>query len=413
MKNSIITYLKKASVDAIMNEDVDSAEKFMKYAELIKKHELNIWYSEKERRFKTHVNTPKGRILVTGSTEEKLAKKLSEYIDFIVPKKLEELFVDFCEYKQNVRQKSGSTIYKYETLYNCYIKGFSIEKMKIKDIDEDVLAKHFKRVLTNSKKKDGSKREFQYNHFKQFYQMLNEAFNLALRKRLITENPLFFLKVEDFQQYCALPKVKKSKDKIISSSDTDELIQRLYNPIIHNANMITHYAAILNIYTGARPSEIAVLKKTDIDWDDETIYFTHAQKFDRKTKIFSDEMIKTRKTRDFPVTQEIIELLDIIEKYKEENNIDSDYYFFDPKLGEPIHARMISSTIRNHNKKACAYTFRRTLNSQLDSIGVNETVRGALIGNSERVNKEHYTCDIMDINTKRKMIEEARKKNVL
>ena len=38
MKNSIITYLKKASVDAIMNEDVDSAEKFMKYAELIKKH---------------------------------------------------------------------------------------------------------------------------------------------------------------------------------------------------------------------------------------------------------------------------------------------------------------------------------------------------------------------------------------
>lgn len=412
MKNTIISYLKKASVDAIMNDDVGSAEKFMKYADVIKKHEQKIWYSEKEGRYKTHFHTKKGRVLVTGSTEEKLAKKLAQLIDNDT-KKLKDLFIDFCEYKQDVRQKTGSTIYKYETMYNCYIKGFDIEKKNIKDIDELILSKHFKNVLTNSTNKDGRKREFQFNHFKQFFQMLNESFNLAVRNRWINENPLFFLKVEDFQRYCALPKVKKSKDKIISSKETDDLINRLFNPVVHNANMLTHYAAILNIYTGARPSEIAVLKKSDIDWDEETIYFTHSQKFDRKTKIFSDELIKTRKTRDFPVTQEIIELLDIVEKYKKDNNIDSEYYFFDPNLREPIHARMISSTIRNHNNKACAYTFRRTLNSQLDSIGVNETVRGALIGNSERVNKEHYTCDIMDINAKRKLIEEARKKNVL
>lgn len=126
---------------------------------------------------------------------------------------------------------------------------------------------------------------------------------------------------------------------------------------------------------------------------------------------------KNTDVRDFPITEEIQEILDQCKFYSERFDLDREWVFVD--VSGRIHSSVISSCLRNKCRQLQRrgndvpeigiHCLRRTLNSKMHNQGVCTVTAATLLGHSEDVNRHYYTFDVTDNEEKRRIVSDVLK----
>lgn len=153
--------------------------------------------------------------------------------------------------------------------------------------------------------------------------------------------------------------------------------------------------------TGFRIGEIAALKWEDIS--DDCITVSKAENYSRVTGQHTIGDAKNRRTRTFPLTDEIRDLLKRIRETEERYGYLTEFVFSDEN--GRIVATKISDCAKAKSRQAgipikTIHSYRRTVSSKLKCNGVPSTVVSAMMGHSEQVNEHYYTYDVSDLQTK-------------
>ena len=205
---------------------------------------------------------------------------------------------------------------------------------------------------------------------------------------------------------------KSIEERTVNDNDLEKLIQELHNSQIKKPQYIPSYAVELAIYTGMRVGEISGLRWENICRDKGYILINTSEKFNEKKKIWYTEGTKTGKERRFPLSDEIISLLERTKKAEMKYGYVGEFVFQNEK--GRVNTRSISHCIRYRCKKAgieekCIHAVRRTFNSKMKMAGASSAVAASLLGHSERVNESNYTYDISQMEYKREIVSEISK----
>ena len=193
-------------------------------------------------------------------------------------------------------------------------------------------------------------------------------------------------------------------------------MDNIRNPKAANSNVICCFAIELAVYTGMRVGELSALMWDDIKYDEGIILIRHSEKMSRTTNQFYISNTKNGKIRDFPLTEQIKELLERTWEYESARGWQGDFVFQD--TSGRITKRKISDAIRRRTEKdeffntKSIHDIRRTLNSNLKSRGITTATTSALLGHTEAVNKNNYTDDMSKLSENKRVLEEISDKIV-
>lgn len=305
--------------------------------------------------------------------------------------------------RQEACGRSSNTIQKYRSDYKKFYDGYDFEERDIRIITETDICEHFKEVLLTT--------SIKWRALKDIFGYTNGVFNKALVDRIIEINPCTYIDLPLFKRYCSDDILHSGSERTLSKDEIDALRQKLRHPIAHNNNQIAGFAIELSLLTGMRVGELAGLKWDDILYDDKIIVIRHSERFDRKTKKFYVATTKTGKARIFPITNDILELLEEIASYEKERGWFGEYVFMNNK--GRVHTNAISSSIRSRTMSeefGCPksiHAIRRTFNSNLRCSGVSPNVAASLLGHTARINDNNYTYDILPMDVKRRYVDQA------
>lgn len=299
--------------------------------------------------------------------------------------------------------RSPNTIYKYDKDYVKFFMNYPFERLDIWNITEDVIISHLRTILDDY--------EVPYSTLKNVWSYIRGVFRKAKIDKIIDANfdPCAYIDIQMFKKYCKEKPIKKASERTLSAEEVNELIVNLNTPN-ENVNWVSNWGVELALYTGMRVGEIAGLLWDDIDFDANMIIIQHSEKLDKLTRERYLDETKTRKPRIFPLTEDIIRILDKIRDYQKEHRCQSEYVFYNEN--GRVNAQMIGCCARSKTKNfksgaKSIHAIRRTFNSNLRKNGVSSSTAAMLLGHSERVNEECYTYDIIDILEKAKMVKEA------
>ena len=255
--------------------------------------------------------------------------------------------------------RSDNTILKYESDYRRFYEGYPLEEIDIRDIDEEILSRHFVQVL--------EEKQIPWRAFKGIMGYTKGTFEKAVREKIIPSNPFCYLDLELFKKYCYIPPVKTTTQRTLTENDTHILMDRIRNPRANNVNRICCFAIEMALYTGMRVGELAALMWDDIIFQENLMLIRRSEKFNRATKESTISITKTGKERVFPLTKEIIELLERVKNYEKQQGWFGEYIFQDAE-GRVTKSK-ISDAMRNHTMSddysgiKSIHAIRRTINS--------------------------------------------------
>ena len=175
------------------------------------------------------------------------------------------------------------------------------------------------------------------------------------------------------------------------------------------------YAIELAIYTGMRVSELSTLKWSDID--DTCISINKSAKHNRLKNEFFIGKTKTKKSRVYPVDEQITNLLKRIKHVQEEHGILCEWIFTDGN-GSYTHSRNITDCMtrlcREQNLNGGGINkLRKTTSSDLQHTGAPKTVVASMLGHTIEVievNEKYYTYDVSNLDEKKKVIQNRNAK---
>lgn len=370
--------------------------------EILKKHPYSIWQAS-DGYWKTKLKGDDGS---KRSIKRRSRKDIEDaIIEFykehpLGDKTFRTRFELWVERQRNCA-RSENTILKYQSDYKRFFADYPLEYIDITDIDEEILSQHILQVLKDKK--------IPWRAFKDIMGYTNGVFEKAVRDRTIVENPCDFLDLELFKKFCYIPPVKTTKQRTLSEQDTHTLLNNLHNPKAKNANRVAGFAIELALNTGMRVGELAGLMWEDIIYDDGLMVIRHSEKFNRVTKESMITTTKTGKERIFPLTDEIIYLLERVRSFEIDHGWLGEYVFQD--ANGRVGKTKISDAIRNATMSdeftsiKSIHAIRRTVNSRMRCNGVSATVASSLIGNCERVNDRNYTYDLSELAEKKRIVE--------
>ena len=303
---------------------------------------------------------------------------------------------------------SNSTIYKYNTDYNRFIKGYPIEDMDICDINDEVLALHITSVL--------KEKPIQYKALQGIFSNLNGVFKKAIFDKVIPkgENPCEYIDLAMFKRLCCERNYKTAQQRTLSDDERKILLDRLHNPKAKNANMVANFAIELALYTGMRVGELSGLKWEDINVKEGFIVVQHSEKRDRLNNTTFISTTKNNKIRILPLTDAIKDVLKRTKEYELSKGYLGEFVFQDER--GRVHADTISKCIlrktrdsKDFSSVKSIHTIRRTLNSNMRNAGVPITTASSLLGHTTKVNELNYTYDTVDLSQKKLYFTEAGK----
>ena len=391
IENGIINY-------AVVAEEMEKALN-KKYLEM---HTKSIWQST-DGYYRTKLRKKDGSLkLVKCKTRAEIEKKIIDYYksnsgDFTFKAR----YAVWME-RQRIMGRSDNTIDKYRSDYNRFFAGYPIEKMDIRGINDETIAKHLTKVLSTG--------QIRWRALKDAFGYMDGTFEKAIKDHLIEENPCKYIDLPIFKSRCLQVSVRPISQRTLSDKDMKALLNKLHHPIAHNTNIMANFAIEMAVLTGMRVGEISALMWEDIFYCDNVIYIHHSEKYNRVTKEYYVSLTKNGKERVFPLTDQIKELLDRIREYETNEGILCEYILVN-KNGCRMCKSKISDAIRNKTMSdefssiKSIHAIRRTVNSRLKCSGVSTTVASSLLGHTERVNEQNYTYDILGINEKKLIIE--------
>lgn len=389
-----------ATIDtSYIRSQIDDMNRRKKY---LNNHKYAITQN-KDGKWYTYLPDPvKGRKLYKRSSRKELEDIIVECYEKLesLGSTFEEVYFMWREYKD--KMVSDNTAVRYDTDYARCLEGTDFVKMPVSVITEDDISVFIKQRIESLKlPKKAAKMLFGYIH---------NTLLFACRHKLIDEDVMRFMKPGEFYEYCVASK-RSQKSQTISDEDNAKLQALLRDDIQNNPTYIPPYAVVLSSLTGMRVGELAALT-----WDcvfEDRLLINKSEKYNRKTKTYSIEGTKNGKSRVFPMTKEIKELLYNLKKIEIANGFLTEYVF----SGESgrIHTNVICSCIKNKCRtlgitERGIHAYRKTLNSKMRCSGVSATVAASLLGHSPEVNEQYYTYDVADFSTKTSIISELNKK---
>lgn len=250
--------------------------------------------------------------------------------------------------------------------------------MNIGDISDTTLSEHIGLVLKDH--------PIRWRALLNIWGYLNGMFEKCIRDKIIFSNPCTFVDLELFKKNCLETTFRTAQDRTLSIKERMLLKEKLINPHSSNNNQIAAFAIELSLYTGMRVGEIVALSWNDIFVNEGIMLIRHSEKYDRSTKTYSISTTKNNKVRYFPLTEDILNLLERIEIYEKDHGWFGSYIFMNNN--GRIHANVVSSSIRNRTMTGdfstpkSIHSIRRTFNSNLRNNGVSSIVASSLLGHT-------------------------------
>lgn len=371
----------------------------MKQDRYLAMHPYSITHSA-DGYYRTYLPADDGkRKQIKKKSKSDLEKVVIDYWTKRSPTSFKERYAVWVD-RQKLKGVSDNTIYKYQTDYARFLKGKKIEKRDVRTIDEEYLELFFNELL--------SEKEVPYRALKALFGYLKGVFDKSIRDGLIESNPCLKIDLPLYKRRCEQAIVKMPEERTFSQSEKNRLINSLNKKRKERPDDVLPYAVELALYTGMRVGELSGLMWNDIDEVNKRIIIRHSEKLNRLTNTFYISTPKNGKTRIFPLTIEIAELLKKIKNVEEKYGYLTEFVF--SNADGRIHARVISGYMKRRtsnegftNPKSI-HTARRTLNSELLASGTPRTMCCAMIGNTERVNEEYYTYDVSSTSEKMEIV---------
>ncbi|MDO4344120.1 MAG: site-specific integrase [Eubacteriales bacterium] len=394
--------------------DYSQIKEDMTRKEILKNHKAAI-SQHKDGRWRTYVPTPSGKPkLKVRTTREKLEDDIVEAYKAIQQAQKQGITFEECYWRwREVHDLkiSNNTIAKYDTDYKRYFEGEAFSERPIADITEEEVERFI-----------FSKMEVLHlcrEAVKSFLCYIKNVFRSAKKNRDITEDVTKDIQRSEF--FCKCVEVERPLDAVlIPDADWKLLYDRLQDDLNENSLYFPPYAILLAALTGMRVGELSVLKWSDIRTDPISgrtyIGICRSETYDVKTKQYDIRDVKNHRSRVYPVSTQIHQLLLRIQTVQRDSGIESEWIFYHENFGH-IHKRQISDCLKNRCKEIGirpkgTHAFRRQINSDMRCDGVSEVITSSLIGNSTAVNEKHYTFDVSGLEEKERIVERTNEKRL-
>ncbi len=398
----ILKYLKENRIIDIT--DIQNMIEMRKTQEYLNKHPYSIWKGEKDKKWYTYLpDTTKERRkkLIKRSNKDAVERVVVDYWKAHEHKKD---IITFCDAYYLWRKKhdelvSENTVAKYDSDYKRFFKDQEFSDMRLEHITDDDI----KLFMCKTVKRLGLKRE----STRKLFGYITNTIYTARKYKIITDNPVEFIQVSEFYQYCK--QVYKAIDEqIISQEDMYKLQVQFMKDHKKNPYYMPTYAVELASLTGMRAGELSALR-----WDkitDEYIIIDSSEKANPKKNEFYIGKTKNGKIRYFPIDAEIRKLLETVETVQRECGYDCEWVFANEK--GRIHGKTISECIKTKCRQVGIpergiYALRKTFNSGMRCNGVSSVVASELLGHSPETNTKYYTFDNTDLKEKNKIVSEV------
>ena len=360
---------------------------------------------------KEGVEPPKGR-KIESVNKEKLDNKILDYYIKEEKKKQQETSPTFLEVYYMWRkikdlELDDNSIYKYNTDCKRFFEGTEFAEMPINQINENTIRRF---ILETIKRLNLCKETC-----RKFFGYIKNVIRYARIEKIIIENPMEFLEVKDFSKHCVV--VERSEKGYYTDDELAIILKALKDYYINTPTYMPAYAIELAIYTGMRVSELATLKWSDLA--EGVISINKSAKHNRLKNEFSIGKTKTKKSRVYPIDEQITELLTRIYSMQTKYGFLCEWIFTDGNGGY-THARNITDCMtricRENGLCGGGITkLRKTASSDLQAVGTPKPVVASMLGHTSEVNEKYYTYDTSQLDEKKEIIQtrNAKFKNLI
>ena len=305
---------------------------------------------------------------------------------------------------------SSNTIHKDRANYNRYITE-EFGNTDIREITPESLNKYIIETLIRLNKSLGKK--LGDKAFLSFKSILNMAFSYAEMKDICSNfisNKNKF-RNSDYTAYLDKTK-KKAQQKAFSpiqiTKMKKEVVKRIEEWKEKGKCFTNGYIFLMSLNTGMRDAELVSLKWDDIDYERMHIHIHSQQLKKQGTREYEyvewtkNEKGVSQDGRYFPLSDDIVNVLDELKECQEGFNIKSEWVFANPDgswikadtMYEKFLQRLCKSLgFRNTNNHAIRMYFNSYV---LIPLGVTVNNRARLLGHSVEVNLKFYTFEDYD-----------------
>lgn len=354
-----------------------------------------IAYLENCKMYSTKM--PDGRKIRATSYENLVLKLFDEYHLVLSSFSVNDIFEKAIKLKEETKNVDADTIMHNRSTYRRFIKE-DFQKKDIRKITDEDLQKYSLKLIRENDLTDKA--------FLAYKEILNIIFNYAMKRHIISENPVDSIENEDYLKGCESSR-GSSETKLFSEEEIQRIKERIRHKMgfkRYNGYFINGYAMLFSIETGMRVAEICSLKWEDIKED--RIHIHSQQLHSRKNKIYyyanwtkDEKKRQTKKNnggRYFPLTDSIKSLLDELKEVQDRLDIHSEFVFCHED-GEWIKKEAYETSLRRLCRSlgyevTNNHAFRMSLNSNVFiPLGMPVTMRAELLGHSIETNEKYYS----------------------
>lgn len=290
-----------------------------------------------------------------------------------------------------------NSIYKYNTDCKRFFVGTDFAETPINQINENTIRRF---ILETIKRLELCKETC-----RKFFGYIKNVIRYARIEKIIVDNPMEFLEAKEFSKHCVM--TERTDKGYYTDNELAIILKALKVYYTNTPTYMPAYAVELAVYTGMRVSELATLKWSDVA--DDVISINKSAKHNRLRNEFSVGKTKTKKSRVYPIDEQITELLTQIRNMQAEHGILCDWIFTDGNGGY-THARNITDCMtrlcRENGLCGGGITkLRKTTSSDLQVSGTPKSVVASMLGHTEEANEKYYTYDTSKLDEKKKIIQ--------
>ena len=191
-----------------------------KRKDILNKHPYRVWLAQ-DGYWKTYFPKADGtKRLIKKKKQNDLEDCIIEfYQSNSIDCSFKVRFEDWIERQQKCG-RSDNTIYKYQCDYKRFIKGDTLEFMKIDEITEIELSEYLTRLLD-------SNTVVYWRALKDLFGYINGVFKKAIRDRIIAENPCDYVDLPLFRSKCTPDREKTAEERTLSGGERKALLYKI------------------------------------------------------------------------------------------------------------------------------------------------------------------------------------------
>ena len=352
----------------------------------------------------------------------------------------EDLEEVICEFVGNnlkdtaenkLRQKND---YRYKTIFDSWLEAQQYQNKNTELKNRCQFRRFFENFEMGREIAEQDVRTITPTQIEQFMTTLVKEFNLsnkrareyytiffvsvykhAVRDRIVRpyEDPCIYVVVKRFSKLGRSESNRSADERIIKPETQIAIAEAIRDHHQWKEYYMPPYACELSALTGMRAGELGGLAWSNIDFENGVINITQSMKYDAVSKTWYISDTKNKKKRQFPITDDIMDVLERIQMTQKKYGKTDDYVFSNgKKYYNPSNIKDYLRRVRrllNIDNSISIHAYRRTFNSQMAAQGVSAHARANLLGHRAMVNEINYTYDAMSLEEKKTIVAQAQK----